>query len=374
MCENLLELGLTSMLAFVLLAGDGELPVGGGLAISDRGGGPSANRPELIKDLLDQLLSKDSAKSKQAFQKLAVIEDALPALRQKLDSKDESTRTCVREVIRENRAYLAKRSLAEALKDPAQTDIDFFVDRQVLAAEAGAIQEESWRATLKLAEEIKKVATKQSQGKYWLPSADEFTTPAYFTDTENKEQDSSDRVTLRVLTNRVTRNAIREALILCRGNVQAKQATGLVLFANGDVTIDSVAHSILVCDGAVEIDTVRSSIVIATGPIRVRQRLGKNAVIPDARASKDAPRFFGPDRLSIRCHEAAEGIQIDEVGKAAPSWTLGLKSGDIVLRCASGAPCSLNAISASLRRELVDRRGLKLEVQRGGKRIEVSVP
>jgi hypothetical protein len=357
------------MLTLFLSSGDGAVPVGDRSAVSDRGGGPSVNRQELIKDLLDQLLSKDSAKSKEAFQKLAEIEDALPALRQKLDSKDESTRACVREVIRENRAQIAKRSLAEALKDPAQADIDLFVDRQVLAAEAGAVQEQWWRATLQLAEQIKKAAAMQSQGKYWLPSADEFTTPPYFTDTENKEQDSPDRVTLRVLTNRVTRNAIREALILCRGNVQAKQATGLVLFANGDVTIDSVAHSVLVCDGAVEIDTVRSSIVIATGPIRVRQRLGTNAVIPNARASKQAPRFFGPDRLSIRCHEAAEGIQIDEVGKAAPSWTLGLKNGDIVLRCASGAPCSLNAISAGLRRELVDRRGLKLEVQRGGKRI-----
>jgi hypothetical protein len=350
-------------------------------------------------------LASDDFKQREATAKLAEREDAMPALRQALQSTDPEVRSRAKRLfgrLRAKQAALVLKGMKALCKEGAA---DRVVEQMVALKDV--VKDESWQDVLGLADAVVKAAGVKSKHNP-VPGSSLMKNPACWDGARVghivvHERLIADRVQLA--------SHIVNAAIVCGGAVQTNShVVRSVHFVNGDMKTDSaVIGSLIVCDGDVEALTLVDSVIVARGTIKVpgivqnsavfchgdmespaivadstivtrgkvRVRVGgsstQNSVVKQGeRKLLWGIAFFDPGQMGIDLAPDAGGMKVKAVRDGKPFARAGLKKGDVVTHVCGVKADSLRTCRRLLRDALEDR-GAVLQVRRGETQLEVTV-
>jgi hypothetical protein len=359
-------------------------------------------RDEEVGKLIRQLGSDDFPIREEATRRLLEREDATPALREALKSKDKEVARRARQILaafarRDDQR--AKGRLA-ALAKAGQVDqaVELFVRRPKWDNE-----EDCWRVMAELAARLLE-RERQQFGKASLAVSDEvpvgnfrkylaIVRPKVITGARPSICGRMKSCFLVRAEEISIDDLAARSILLASGNVRASRLFYSVLFSGGSLELEALVGSVLVCDGECAIGIAKDSLIIARGGVRC-SRVASNCriitpgrvVLPPKKSvrrtttrEKEATplglvKFFDPSEVGLTVGPGKGGVQVKGVKPGLRFARAGLKMGDQVLSVGGSRAASLEEFRRALRGKLAAGGAFTLKVRRGGRVLDLSIP
>jgi hypothetical protein len=357
-----------------------------------------------IEELIAQLGDTSFAVREAASKRLMERDDAIPALRRALKSRDAEVARRAQEILdvlarREKERAFAQ--LADLLKRGAiDQAVEKFVRREKWDDEMTC-----WQLFAELAGKLTD-REREAYGKASLPNED-FVPARDFSRYAAKQGHRFEIIAARHPTleqmNDVGRAMrveeivggppINMHLITSAGDVKAANASFSVIFAGGSVECSSIFRSLVVCDGYVEAASITDSLIIARGTVVCRSsadssriiscgsvafvkpdRVTESKVLRKQRKPLDFVTFFDPADVGIKVGAAEGGVRVKEAEKGKLFATAGLRADDLVTALDGEAVKDAESFRRLLRAKLAVEGTTTFQVRRGEKAVEVAVP
>lgn len=165
---------------------------------------------------------------------------------------------------------------------------------------------------------------------------------------------------------RLDRTRARWSLVICDGEFVARNASKLIVIANGNVSLtprDAAAW-------------MTHSRILATGTVTLPE--GKNSAGTKFQQNHPKPldfvRFFEPAQFGLRVAAATDAVRITEVTAKMPFAVSGLEIGDLVTALGDRLTPSPDTFRRALRRRIAEGQGIQFTVRRGTRPLTVFVP
>jgi hypothetical protein len=338
---------------------------------------------ELINHLIKRLGSEDFKTRDQATRRLDAMEQAYPALRSAMDSRDPEIKRRAELLVKSIGQRIEKRMrqrLIDSFWSGENLSIDELVDNVVWHKWD---DEECWRVVLAFSRDLgARIGTKGTWREFGV-SVSFLKSPCIVSDTWSDPR-LDER---RLVTNRVEANGVSErSVILCRGGFQNGDLYSSHLFANGDIKVKDrggggyIANSMIFCDGDVVAGRIVQSVIIATGSVKADSPPLKCFIIENARNPLPYLKLFSPSQAGIEVCPAKGGVRVEKVDGDKPFAMAGLRNGDLLLsmRESKDGPAtditSCDSFRRQIRRLFVQNGEATFRIQRGDKTLEVVVP
>jgi hypothetical protein len=357
---------------------------------------------QAIGQLVAQLGDTSFAVREAATKRLMEREDAIPALRRALKSRDSEVARRAQEILdaldrRENERAFAR--LADLVKRGAVDQAaEMFVRRGKWDDEMA-----SWQLFAELAGKVTD-REREAYGKASLPDRD--SVPARdFRRYAAKQGPRFEIITARRPSREqlgmgcairaeeiVGKRPLTTNLIISAGNVTASSVGTSVIFAGGSVDCGTVQRSLIVCDGSIEVAHLTDCLIIARGTVvcsntaytsriiscgnvvfKHPDRVSESKVVEKEAKPLGFITFFEPADIGIKVASAEGGARVKAAEKGKPFAAAGLRADDLVTALDGEAVKDAESFRRLLRARLAVEGTMTFKVRRGERVLEIPV-
>jgi hypothetical protein len=373
-------------------------------AIGDEGQAKPAT-DEQIAALIAQLGSDDFAAREQAQNRLAELEEALPALRAAVKSQDPEVRRAALELVGRWELRLEERFIREAVARVNDEGLDVFIDRMVLQNDY--VTEARWKGAVEVARALAKRAARHGTA---VPNIlEQGSVPSTRTRVDGVANDLNVHGTLLFSSGTIKGiNSTNGSILFVNGDINSlNSTTDSIIFCNGTIkSFNYTKGCIIFCNGVVEsMNCTENNAVFVRGELRSLNYTKGNVIEASKltsgvnvsegntylnRKPQDIPRgkddrfmaaepsvlelfrFFDPARVGLEFTMIDGDAQVDAVTEGQAFARAGLRKGDRVLAVDQEKFLAADTFTRLLRRKMVAGKAL-LKVQRGDRVVEVAV-
>jgi hypothetical protein len=362
---------------------------------------PAGGKPD-IDDLITRLGSESFEAREVATRRLMEREDAIPALRGAIKSRDPEVARRAREIL-ESLARREKERAFAALADAAKRGaVDQAVERLV-RREKWDDEVACWRVMASLGNKLTDLERETyKKASPWTTSGrmGEQLFPTYVKLFRLKTTGAGSAPALweRRLVLRAEEilegGNIEVSLFAVSGSIKVRGLQNCAIFAGGSVDVGGMTlNSLIVCDGDFTARQLTSSLVIARGTIRCEdyasgsrliscgkvefkhpERIHGSTVVEKEAKPLGLVTFFDPAEVGIKVESAEGGVRVKEAAKEKPFAAAGLVAGDVVTALDGDAVKDAEGFRRLLRAKLALEGTTTFKVRRDQKTLEIPVP